>query len=104
MSWISAIPGGIRIQVKVQPRASRNEVTGVVGDCLRVRLTAPPVEGEANKLLQKYLSEVLCCSPGSIRIIRGSTGRLKLLDVSGLGENDAKKLVSLRLPTGTVLA
>jgi hypothetical protein len=96
VSWISTISGGIRIQVKVQPRASRNEVTGVVGECLRVRLTAPPVEGEANKLLQKYLSEVFCCSPGSIRIVRGSTGRLKLLEITGIREDDAAKLVSLR--------
>ena len=96
MFWISTIPGGIRIQVKVQPRAARNEVAGGVGDCLRVRLTAPPVKGEANKLLQKYLSEVFCCSPGSIRIIRGSTGRLKLLEIKGIGEADALNLVGGR--------
>jgi uncharacterized protein (TIGR00251 family) len=98
VSWISATPGGIRIQVKVQPRAARNEVSGVVDDCLRVRLTAPPVEGEANRLLQKYLGEVFCCSPGCIRIIRGSTGRLKLLEIAGIGESDAMRLISFRLP------
>ena len=93
MSWISAIPGGVRIQVKVQPRAARNEVAGIAGDHLRVRLTAPPVEGEANRLLQKYLSEVFRCSPGNVRIIRGSTGRLKLLEITGISEADALKLV-----------
>ena len=98
MSWISVIPGGIRIQVKVQPRAARNEVTGIAGDYLRVRLTAPPVEGEANKLLQKYLSEVFHCSPGNIRITRGMTGRLKLLEIARISEIDAVKLVSLHIP------
>jgi hypothetical protein len=96
VSWISTVPGGVRIQVKVQPRAARNEVAGVAGDCLRVRLTAPPVEGEANKLLQKYLSAVFHCSLGSIRIIRGSTGRLKLLEIAGIKEADALKLVGGR--------
>ena len=89
MSWISAIPGGVRIQVKVQPRAARNEVAGVAGDHLRVRLTAPPVEGEANRQLQKYLAGVFHCSPGNIRIIRGMTGRLKLLEITGIDEPEA---------------
>ncbi len=93
MSWISAIPGGVRIQVKVQPRAARNEVAGVAGDHLRVRLTAPPVEGEANKQLQKYLAGVFHCSPGNVRIIRGSTGRLKLLEINGITEAEALRLV-----------
>jgi uncharacterized protein (TIGR00251 family) len=97
VSWIRIIPGGVRIQVKVQPRAARNEVAGIAGDHLRVRLTAPPVEGEANKLLQKYLSEVFRCSPGSIRIIRGATGRLKLLEINGISEADALRLVGGRL-------
>lgn len=96
MSWIAGSPRGVRIQVRVQPRAAKNEVAGVAGDCLRVRLTAPPVDGEANKQLLKVLSQVFRCSPGSIRIIRGGTGRLKLLEIAGIGEADALKLVSLQ--------
>jgi uncharacterized protein (TIGR00251 family) len=96
VSWISVIPGGVRIQVKVQPRAARNEVAGIAGDHLRVRLTAPPVEGEANRLLQKYLSEVFDCSPGKISIIRGLTGRLKLLEIDGVSEAEALRLVGGR--------
>jgi uncharacterized protein (TIGR00251 family) len=101
VAWISTISGGIRIQVKVQPRASRNEISGVVGEWLRVRLTAAPVEGEANKLLQKYLGEVFCCSPGSIRIVRGSTGRLKLVEITGIGEDVAANRVARLSRTGS---
>lgn len=98
MSWISVLPGGVRIQVKVQPRASRNEVSGLAGDYLRVRLTAPPVEGEANRQLQKLLSEIFHCSYGSIKILKGSTGRLKLLEINGVDEADVLKAIALRLP------
>jgi len=94
--WISAASGGVRIQVRVQPRASRNELIGVAGDCLKVRLTAPPVEGEANRQLQKFLGEVFCCSPGNIQIVRGSAGRLKLVEIAGVGENEAIRMVSMR--------
>jgi hypothetical protein len=94
MSWISAIPGGVRIQVKVQPRAARNGLGGIDGNCLRVRLTAPPVEGEANRQLLKVLSEVFNCGPGSMRIIRGLTGRLKLLEITGIEVAEAEKRVA----------
>jgi uncharacterized protein (TIGR00251 family) len=93
VSWISGIPDGIRIQVKVQPRASRNEIAGITGDYLRVRLTAPPVEGEANKLLLKVLAEVFHCSPGRLRLIHGVTGRLKLVEITGLVETDVRRAV-----------
>lgn len=83
--------------MRVQPRAARNEVAGIDGDFLRVRLTAPPVEGEANRQLQKFMGEVFHCSPGAVQIVRGDTGRLKLIEIAGITGADAVKAVSLRL-------
>ncbi len=97
MPWISAASGGVRIQVRVQPRASRNELIGVDSDCLRVRLTAPPIDGEANRQLRKYLSELFCCSPGNIQIVRGLTGRLKLVEIAGVAESEVLMMVAMRV-------
>lgn len=72
-------------------------MAGIDGDRLRVRLTAPPVDGEANRQLLKFMSEVFRCSRGAARIVRGETGRLKLLEIAGITGADAMKAVALRL-------
>ena len=59
-SWhITAIPGGIRIRIHVQPRASRTEIAGRHGDALKVRLAAPPVDGAANDALLDFIADRL---------------------------------------------
>ena len=84
MVRITTHEGGVSFSVKVVPRASRNEIAGVQGDMLRVRLTAPPVEGAANKALVKLLAEILKVGERDIEIIAGHTGRQKVVRVAGL--------------------
>jgi uncharacterized protein (TIGR00251 family) len=96
MPWITPYPRGVRIQVKVQPRASKNEIAGVMGEFLRIRLTAPPVEGEANKKLIKFLSKVFGCGARSVKILSGTTGRCKLVEIDGVSEDEARSLVADR--------
>jgi len=68
-----------RIKVKVVPRASRNEVVGMHGDCLKVKLCAPPVDGAANQALVEILAEHFQVKASSIRILSGETSRIKLI-------------------------
>jgi uncharacterized protein (TIGR00251 family) len=72
-------PDGAVLEVYVQPKASRNELAGVHEDCLKIRLTAPPVEGEANKECVKFLSKILAVPKSSIEIIQGQKARRKSL-------------------------
>ncbi|MGB9790995.1 MAG: DUF167 domain-containing protein [Thermacetogeniaceae bacterium] len=94
MSWIAPTKDGIRIQVKVQPRSSRNEIVGIFDDHLKVKLTAPPVDGEANKMLKEYLSEVFGCASRNVEILKGSTGRTKLVEIRGVLFKDAVDFLS----------
>ena len=71
----------VTLEVRVQPRASRAEISGVEGEVLKIRLTAPPADGEANKQLIALLSKVLKVAKSNIRIKRGETARLKLIQV-----------------------
>ena len=75
---------GASLRVRVQPRASRNALVGEREGALVVRLTAPPVEGEANAALARFLGRALGVPPSSVRIRRGASGRDKLLLVEGL--------------------
>ena len=75
---------GVRFSVRVQPRASRNEVCGVHGDALKVRLSAPPVDGAANDALVDLLAQSLGVARRAVRIVAGATGRSKVVDVDGV--------------------
>ena len=76
---------GSALAIRVTPRASRNEIVEVQADgTVKIRLTAPPVEGKANEALVKFLSEVLDVSPAKIEIVAGATGKDKLVSILDL--------------------
>jgi len=84
----AAIAGGVRLAVRLTPRASRNDVDGVVTGAdgrtaLQIRLTAPPVEGAANTALISFLAETLGLRKRDIEIRSGETARIKILHLSG---------------------
>ena len=71
------------IPIRVTPRASKNEILGEGEGRLRIRLQAPPVEGAANKALEGFLASVLHCPKSHVIVVRGSTGREKVVQVRG---------------------
>jgi uncharacterized protein (TIGR00251 family) len=73
----------VRITVYVQPRASKTEVTGMHGDALKIRLTAPPVDNAANTALIDFVAGKLGIPKSSIRIVAGATGRRKVVEIAG---------------------
>jgi uncharacterized protein len=75
---------GVCISVKVQPRASRNEIAGLIGNELKVKVTAPPVDSAANEALLELLVEVLGCARNQLELLRGATSRHKQILVRGL--------------------
>jgi uncharacterized protein (TIGR00251 family) len=79
-------PGGASFAVKVQPRARKNQVTGVVGDALKLALTAPPVEGRANQAVIGFFAELFQIPRASITIASGATSRNKVIRIAGLNK------------------
>jgi uncharacterized protein (TIGR00251 family) len=77
-------PAGVEIAVRVVPRARRNEVGGWRGETLLVRVTAPPIDGEANAALVQYLAERLGVARRAVQIVAGDRGRQKRIRISGL--------------------
>ncbi len=95
MSWIRDTPQGARITVRVQPRAARNEVAGVLGEALKIRLQAPPVEGRANEALVRFLAETLDVPRGHVLLESGATGRNKTILAQGLKASEARARLGL---------
>ena len=75
---------GATFQIRVQPRAKKNAITGELGDALKVALTAPPVEGRANEACIAFFADLLNVPRSSVTIAAGETSRNKLIRVSGL--------------------
>ena len=78
------------LSLRVQPRASRNTVVGWTGDTLKIRLTAPPVEGEANEACLAFLATLLDLAPSRLAIIRGARSRTKLIRITGLTQEEVR--------------
>ena len=75
---------GITFAVKVHPRARKNAISGVVGDALKLALTAPPVEGKANQAVIEFFAELFAIPRSSVTIASGETSRNKLVRIAGL--------------------
>ena len=68
----------------VQPRASRTEVTGLHGDAIKLRVAAPPVEGEANLEVRRFLAKQLSVPLAAVQLTHGESGRRKTVEVAGV--------------------
>jgi len=84
----AAVGEGVRLAVRLTPRASREGIDGVIADAegrplLQIRLCAPPVDGAANKALIAFLAKALALRKADIVIRSGETGRIKILHLSG---------------------
>lgn len=83
MSWLAAMEGGVRLQLHIQPRASKTEIVGVHGDALKIRLAAPPVDGAANEALIRFLAETLAVPRAAVTLDGGASSRRKTVEVRG---------------------
>ena len=88
-------PTGIRLRVRVQPRASRTEIAGPYGNAVKVRLAAPPVEGAANEALARFIARHLGVPRSAVSIESGATSRSKIIDVDGIDLADGKRLLGI---------
>lgn len=74
---------GVLLAVKLQPRASADEIVGPLGEELRIKVTAPPVDAAANEALLRLLAETLDCPRGRVELVRGHTARHKVVKLHG---------------------
>lgn len=91
---------GVLLAVRVQPRASRDEIAGVHGDALKIRLKAPPVEGEANAALLRFLSKRLKAPLSALAIRSGVSSRRKTVLIQGLKPEEVQAQLIGSEPAG----
>jgi uncharacterized protein (TIGR00251 family) len=84
------------LAIRIQPRASKNELVAMEGGALKIRLTAPPIDGAANEALVKFLAHVLSVPRSHIEIVSGHTSRDKILRINGMDDAEVKRLLNSR--------
>jgi uncharacterized protein (TIGR00251 family) len=92
--------GGAAFAVHVIPRANKNEIVGLEGEQVKIRLTAPPVEGEANEALIAFIAETLHVPKKRVEIVGGETSRHKLVAVLGLPPAEVEAKLLPQKPAG----
>ena len=88
-------PAGAAFRVKLHPRARKNAITGVVGNALKLALTAPPVEGKANEACIEFFAEFLNVPRPSVTIAAGASSRNKVIVVRGLSANQVESRLKI---------
>lgn len=94
MLHIRCTKQGLAFKVWLQPRSSLNRIVGLQGDALKVKLSAPPVDGKANKALLEFLAKKLGVGKSRLQIIAGHTSREKQVEVTGIEEENILSLIS----------
>ena len=84
------------LALKVQPRGRQNEICGVVGTELKVRVTAPPVDNQANEMLTSFLAGVVGCPRSRVSVVRGHGSQHKIVRFTGIPAETVLKGLSLQ--------
>jgi len=92
-TYLRATPGGTLLAIKLQPRASANEIGEALGDELKIKVTAPPVDSAANESLVKFLADHLGCAKNRVELLRGQTSRHKTVKLHGFTAEEVAALL-----------
>jgi uncharacterized protein (TIGR00251 family) len=92
---VRAVPGGVRLTVHVQPRATPPGVAGRHGDALKVRVDAPPTDGRANERLIAIIAEALDVARRDVSLVSGEASRHKVLEIAGRDVADVVRRLGL---------
>lgn len=85
--------GTVTLRVRVQPRASKDEIAGVMQGALKIRLRTPPIENRANGALIEFLSELLKTPKSAVRILSGEHARVKRVEIRGVTQQQILDLL-----------
>ncbi|MCZ6790449.1 MAG: DUF167 domain-containing protein [Candidatus Dadabacteria bacterium] len=84
----------LNIQVQIQPGSSKDQIIGLHNGRLKIKISAPPVDGKANQNLIEFISKALGVSKSKIEILKGRTSKLKTLKISGVDQQSFSLLLN----------
>ena len=91
--WIKPYENGVRFSVLIQTQSSKNEITGIQNNAFKLRLTAPPIKGAANKACGRFFAKWLGVSVSKVNIIQGLHSKNKTIEVTGFTEDLFQQII-----------
>jgi len=85
---------GIQFSGLIHPRSANNKICGLQDEYLKIHITSPPVDGNANKMCVKFLAKILSVSQSQIAIVSGQNGRKKIIRIDGMNTSEFLKKIS----------
>jgi uncharacterized protein (TIGR00251 family) len=67
------------LYAQIQPKSSKDEVVGMIGENLKIKITAPPIDGKANEHLCRFIAKIFNVSKSQVSILKGETSKIKTL-------------------------
>ena len=93
--FIKETADGVIFHIHVVPKSAKSEVAGVQGDAVKLKINAPPSEGQANSACIKFLSEILGVRKNQVTIVSGYKSRKKTVAIEGRGRKDIEAVISI---------
>jgi hypothetical protein len=95
MFFIKETANGVIFHIHVVPKSAKNEVAGIQGDAVKLKINAPPAEGQANAACVKFLSEILGVRKNQVTIVSGHKSRKKTVAIEGRERKDIEAVISI---------
>ena len=92
--FLNKTSAGVVLRVQVQPRSSQNQIVGLQGDALKIKLTSPPVDGAANKACCAYLAKVFGLPKREVELVAGQKSRQKKVLLNGVELSSAEEILT----------
>lgn len=90
---ITETANGIQFSVHIQPRAAKNEICGLQGEELKIRITSPPVDDAANRMCTEFLARTVGVAKSRVTIVSGAKSRHKTVRIAGIGKEQLLELL-----------
>ena len=91
---ITTFASGVSFKIKVHPRDKKNAITGIIGDALKISVTAPPTDGKANQAVIEFLADFFEIPRSSVTIASGDTSRLKVIRLKGISADQVRNALA----------
>lgn len=98
LPFLSPFENGSRLQLRVQPGASRSAISGFYGKALKIAIKAPPVDGKANDALIEFIAEIFALPKRDVRLLSGETSRDKAILLTTLGPDRVAQILANKIP------
>ena len=94
MFFIRETKNGVVLRIHVVPKSAKSEISGIQDDALKLKITAPPAEGQANEACIRFLSDTLGVRKSRITIVSGHKSRKKTIAIEGIGKKEIEDIIA----------